>query len=100
MPSRARPASRYPLPLVAGLVLALAGCGGPVARDAPALLGVNEIAARAAVAQDTTGGAQTASALARRAARLRARAAVMRRDGLSLEERAALLRRADLLTRR
>ncbi|GAB4263817.1 MAG: hypothetical protein Kow0013_10580 [Pararhodobacter sp.] len=89
------PLLRPALPLAALLAAALSGCGGPVAPNAPALLGTDEIAARAAMAQDTTRGARAASELAWRGARLRARADAIRRAGLHANERASLIRRAE-----
>mgnify|MGYP001156583229 CR=1 FL=1 len=79
--------------LAAGL--ALAGCAGPVAPDAPALLSAEELAARAAVAQTGTEGASAAATLQGRAARLRARAAALRQARLPQTESSSLLRRAE-----
>ena len=78
-------------------LLALAGCGGIVAADAPALLTQQEIAARSDGAVDTARGARVSGALAWRGARLRARAAQMRRAGIDDAERRRLLLRADSL---
>jgi hypothetical protein len=92
------PLARLSLPAVAALAtLALAGCGGMVASDAPPLLTQEELATRTAGTEDTTRGAQAASTLAWRAAQLRANAARMRREGISDAERQSLLRRADAL---
>ncbi|MCB1398358.1 MAG: hypothetical protein H6898_17285 [Rhodobacter sp.] len=91
------PASRLALPTALAALLALAGCGGVVAGDAPALLTTDAIAARAADAQDTTRGTRAASELAWRGAQLRARAEQIRRASLPNAERSDLLRRADAL---
>lgn len=75
--------------------LALAGCGVPVAPDAPALLSAEDLAARAAVAQTGSDGANAAATLHARAARLRARAASLRQAALPEAEQSSLLRRAN-----
>lgn len=85
------------LPLTLAALLALAGCGGQVAIEAPALLTTDQIAARAAGMSDTTGGARAASELAWRADSLRRRADRLRQLPRSSAERAALLRRAEEL---
>lgn len=80
------------------LPLLLAACGGAVAPDAPALLSVDAIAARAAVAgTDSTRGDRAANELTGRAAALNTRAARLRRLQLAQDQRADLLRRADAL---
>ena len=89
-----------PVPALAAALVVLAGCGGMVASDAPALLTTDEIAARTAGAYDQARGAQEASALAWRAQRLRAAAARLQRTGLPDSERATLLRRAEDLKQR
>jgi hypothetical protein len=88
-----------PLLALAAALFVLAGCGGMVASDAPALLTVDEIASRTADTRDQTRGAQEASALAWRAQRLRENAARLRRTGLSDVERQRLMRRAEDLKR-
>jgi hypothetical protein len=89
-----------PALVLAAALGALTGCGGQVAGNAPALLSLDEIAARAEVVDDTTRGARAASELAWRGARLRERAAMIRRSGLPSAERVSLLRRADELKSR
>lgn len=86
--------------LLAVALLLLAACGGPVASDAPALLTVEQIAARADVEVDTTRGVRAASDLAWRGAQLRARAAQIRRSGLPAAERQSLLHRAEQMKSR
>ncbi|PVH30318.1 hypothetical protein [Pararhodobacter oceanensis] len=76
-------------------LLSLAGCGGLVAADAPALLTMDEITAQRAASADSTRGVQAASNLATRGARLRARAARLQRAGLDDAERRRLLERAE-----
>jgi|JI7StandDraft_1071085.scaffolds.fasta_scaffold310436_2 hypothetical protein len=86
------------LPLLA---LFLAACAGPVAPDAPALLSVQDLAARAAVAgTDPTRGTRAASDLTSRAAALSSRAAALRRASPAQDDRADLLRRAEALATR
>lgn len=68
--------------------------------DAPTLLSRQDIAARAAGSQDVTRGALVAAELERRGARLRARAAQIRRAGIAPGDRNRLLRRADALKSR
>lgn len=87
-----------PLTLIAlAAMIALAGCGGMVASDAPPLLTSEQIAAQSASAADTTRGARVASELALRGARLRARARQLQRNGMSDEDRRLLHRRAEAL---
>ncbi|MCB1406365.1 MAG: hypothetical protein KDK01_08895 [Rhodobacteraceae bacterium] len=86
--------------LAAAALFALSACGGAVATDAPALLTLDEIAARSDAASDTTRGLQVQRALEYRGARLRARAAQIRRAGIADPERRTLLRRADALKSR
>lgn len=86
--------------LAAAALLALGACANSVALDAPALLSVGEIAARADGAMDTARGLQTQQALEARGARLRARAAQVRRAGIADPERRSLLRRANALKTR
>lgn len=87
-----------PLSLIASAALvALAGCGGMVASEAPALLTADQIAARSSATTDTTRGARAASELAWRGAQLRARAQQMRYAGLSDEDRRRLRLRAEAL---
>lgn len=81
-------------------LLGLAACGGAVATDAPRLLTVDEIAGRADGMTDTTRGVTEANTLEYRAARLRARAAQIRRAGIADTERRELLHRADALKTR
>ncbi len=83
--------------LALAALIALAACGGAVAPDAPALLTVDDLAARAQAAADPTRGTQAESELLRRGATLRARAARLRRTGIVASEREQLLRRADAL---
>lgn len=90
-------ARRLAVPLAFAALTALAGCGGVVAEDAPALLSPDAIAARAAEAEDTQGGVRAASALAWRAAQLRERAARLRRTTIADGERLELERRATAL---
>ncbi|PTX01850.1 hypothetical protein [Pararhodobacter aggregans] len=78
--------------------LLLAGCG-TVAPEAPALLPLDEIAARTAGAADSTRGEAASRELAWRASALRARAAALRRGGVESQERADLLRRAAAMSR-
>lgn len=86
--------------LAAAALLTLAGCGGAVAPDAPGLLTLDQIAARAAsVGGDADRGSRANSELAWRGARLAARAAEIRRAGIGDRDRSQLLRRADLLKR-
>jgi hypothetical protein len=81
-------------------LLGLAACGGMVAADAPALMTRQEIAARAASVPDPSVGVAAANTLQWRAARLRARAAEIRRAGIHDGERSDLLRRAETLKSR
>ena len=81
-------------------LVALAACGGQIASEAPALLTIEEIAARAATTTDTTRGIRAQNTLQYRGARLRARAAQIRRAGLADAERHSLLRRADRMKTR
>lgn len=83
---------------VALSALLLAGCG-TVAPEAPALLPLDEIAARTAGAADSTRGEAASRELAGRASSLQARAAALRRGGVESQERADLLRRAEELKR-
>ncbi len=84
------------LPLL--MLTALAACG-TVAPEAPALLSAGEIASRTEGAADSARGQQAADTLAWRAARLQARAAALRRNGLAPAERGDLLQRAEELKR-
>lgn len=88
---------RLSLPLALVTLAALAGCGGPVADGAPALLTTAEIAARAQPGMDPARGVRAERELTLRGERLRARAAALRRAGLPGGERSALLRRAEAL---
>lgn len=81
-------------------LLGLSACGGNVAADAPALLSMEQIAARADFAVDPTRGVTEANTLQWRAARLRARADQIRRAGINDSERRDLLRRLDRLNSR
>ena len=91
------PRLALPTTLLALTLLALVGCGGPVAMEAPALLTTDQIAARAEGMTDTAGGARAASELAWRAAQLRLRAERLRGTSMASAERTSLLRRADEL---
>ncbi|WP_323036556.1 hypothetical protein [Pararhodobacter sp.] len=81
-------------------LLGLAACGGQVASDAPALMSMEEIAASADIAADTSRGVAAANTLESRGARLRARAAQIRRAGIASGERQELLYRAEQLKSR
>ncbi|MCA0206631.1 hypothetical protein [Pararhodobacter sp.] len=83
---------------VALSALLLSGCG-TVAPEAPALLPLDEIAARTDGAADSTRGEAASRELAWRASALQARAAALRRGGVGGAERAELLRRAEDLKR-
>lgn len=90
------------LPLALAALLALAGCGGMVAPDAPPLLSAEDLAARRAEASSPARTSAVESGLNARAASLRARAAALRRQSAApapaadsdLLRRAALLREA------
>lgn len=86
--------------LATAMIGLLAGCGGPVAPDAPALLSRAEVDAAIVEASQTSVGAQATSDLALRAASLRARSAGIRRSDLTEAERRRLLRRAQELNER
>lgn len=84
---------RRPVLALVGL-MSLAGCGGMVAPDAPALLTPTELAQRQGTAYTATTSTQTASALALRGANLRARAAAARMDSPETAEDRRLAERA------
>jgi len=89
--------SRPVLPLALSALLALAGCGGMVAPDAPALLSTEDLAARRVEAADTTRAHMVESTLNARAASLRARAAALRRQAPAPADDSDLRRRATQL---
>ena len=88
-----RPQSLFAL----AAMVALAGCGGLVASDAPPLLTTQQIAARSEAISDTTRDARMTNELALRGARLRARARQLQWNGMSDEDRRLLHRRAEAL---
>jgi|GEM_PF-3316988 len=83
--------------IAATTLFGLVGCGGSVAPDAPPLLTTEQIAARADGTTDTTRGIQAENTLLSRGARLRTRAAQIRRAGMGDTERRRLLERVQEL---